>query len=134
MNPPGRHLPFLVHGLDDASVRYRLRQFVDPLAAAGWRLDVREIPRDLTERWRALATRALASEEDWVVQEYVSIPTMTVPVVTGDQMQLVEKKVNVNPFILQGAFAGAVARLSDRSVINVSAGGGLVPAIHYATR
>ena len=86
------------------------------------------------QRWRALATRALASEEDWVVQEYVSIPTMKVPVVTGGRMQMVEKKVNINPFVLQGAFAGAVARLSDQSVINVSAGGGLVPAISYAIR
>jgi len=93
------------------------------------------IGREATPQdWRALAQRALASEEDWVVQEYVPIPTMTVPVVTGDRMELAQKKVNINPFILQGSFAGAVARLSDQSVINVSASGGLVPVIHYAAR
>jgi glycosyltransferase involved in cell wall biosynthesis len=36
--------PFLVHGLGDASVRYRLGQFVDPLAERGIRLEIHEIP------------------------------------------------------------------------------------------
>jgi hypothetical protein len=36
-------------------------------------------------------------------------------------------KVNVNPFYVHGGDAGAIARVSRSSVINVSAGGGSVP-------
>lgn len=42
--------PFLVHGLQDASVRYRLGQFLDPLADRGIRLEIREIPDSGTRR------------------------------------------------------------------------------------
>ncbi|MBN1587085.1 MAG: circularly permuted type 2 ATP-grasp protein [Candidatus Omnitrophica bacterium] len=86
------------------------------------------------EEWRRLAEKALDAEEEWVVQEYVPIPEQTVPVIEGNAVKLVKKKVNINPYVFNGRYAGAIARLSDDSVINVSAGGGLVPAITYAER
>ncbi len=43
------------------------------------------------------------------------------------------EKFNVNPFVFAHKYAGSVARLSDQSVINVSAGGGLVPVVNYET-
>lgn len=84
--------------------------------------------------WQALTQKALHDKEDWVVQEFVPIPKMTVPVVADGQVDLVEKKVNLNPYVFDGKYAGAIARLSDHSVINVSAGGGLVPALGYRER
>ncbi len=48
---PGRiSVPFLVHGLQDASVRYRLGQFVAPLRELGVDLRLHEIPRAAPER------------------------------------------------------------------------------------
>jgi len=83
--------------------------------------------------WVNLVGRILRNKEDWVVQRYVEISQMTVPIVSGDAVYMVDKKYNLNPFVLAHRYAGSVARLSDQSVINVSAGGGLVPVIKYDT-
>jgi len=84
--------------------------------------------------WMNLVERILRSNEDWVVQRYVDISEMTVPIMNGSGVKLVNKKYNINPFVFAHRYAGSVARLSDQSVINVSAGGGLVPVINYSTR
>ena len=66
--------------------------------------------------------------ETWVVQEFVSIPQEIFPVI-GDTVSMKLKKVNINPFALLGKYSGTISRVSDSSVINVSAGGGLVPTM-----
>ena len=81
--------------------------------------------------WQNLVTRILKNREDWVVQRYVDISQMTVPSVNGDGIKMIYKKYNLNPFVFAHRYAGSVARLSDNSVINVSAGGGLVPVVNY---
>jgi len=86
------------------------------------------------DTWKNLVGRILRNNEDWVVQRYVEITQMTVPVVSGDTIRMVNKKYNLNPFVLASRYAGSVARLSDQSVINVSAGGGLVPVVKYDTK
>jgi uncharacterized circularly permuted ATP-grasp superfamily protein len=63
----------------------------------------------------------------WVVQERVAIPEEPFPAVEGGTLRFESLKVNVNPFYVAGGEAGAVARASRQSVINVSAGGGSVP-------
>jgi hypothetical protein len=65
-------------------------------------------------------------EESWVVQEYVDIPRDSYPE-TDNAFQLKDKYVNINPFALLGNYSGTITRISDHPVINVSAGGGLVP-------
>jgi len=84
--------------------------------------------------WENLVGRILHNHENWVVQDYVDITQMTVPVLENDHVQLKTKKYNLNPFIIGGKYAGSIARLSDQSVINVSAGGGMVPAINYVRK
>jgi len=86
------------------------------------------------DTWTNLVARILRNKEDWVVQRYVEITQMTVPQMDGDTVKMVNKKYNLNPFVLAHRYAGSVARLSDQSVINVSAGGGLVPVINYDTK
>jgi len=86
------------------------------------------------DTWKNLVERILRNNEDWVVQRYVEISQMTVPVMHGDTVHMVNKKYNLNPFVLASRYAGSVARLSDQSVINVSAGGGLVPVVKYDTK
>jgi len=81
--------------------------------------------------WQNLVGRILRDNEDWVVQRYVQISEMEVPMVNGTGVKMARKKYNINPFVFAHRYAGSVARLSDQSVINVSAGGGLVPVINY---
>jgi hypothetical protein len=83
--------------------------------------------------WKNLVARILRNNEDWVVQRYVEITQMTVPIMDGETVHMANKKYNLNPFVFAHRYAGSVARLSDRSVINVSAGGGLVPVVDYDT-
>jgi uncharacterized circularly permuted ATP-grasp superfamily protein len=65
-------------------------------------------------------------DESWVVQEYVDIPRDRYPE-SGHPIRLNDKYVNINPFALLGTYSGTITRISDHPVINVSAGGGLVP-------
>ncbi len=87
-----------------------------------------ECPQD---EWDTLTKRILENKEDWVVQRHVPISTIDVPVMANDKIELQKKKYNINPFIFGGHYAGSMSRLSNQSVINVSAGGGMVPVIEY---
>ena len=68
-------------------------------------------------------------KSDWVVQEYVNIPIMTVPEVINGKLDFAYKKYNFNLLVFGDKYAGGFTRLSDESVINVARGGGLVPAL-----
>jgi hypothetical protein len=65
---------------------------------------------------------------DWVVQDYINIPTDAYPGSSGP-VGFSPKYVNINPFSLGGKYSGAITRVSDSRVINISAGGGLVPTL-----
>lgn len=75
--------------------------------------------------WEEIMNRHIR-EESWVVQEYIDIPREPYPE-TGPPLRMKSKYVNINPFALLGAYSGTITRISDHPVINVSAGGGLVP-------
>jgi len=65
-------------------------------------------------------------DESWIVQEYIDIPRGTYP--EADlPFRFKDKYININPFALLGKYSGSITRVSDHPVINVSAGGGLVP-------
>jgi len=78
--------------------------------------------------WNAAVDKAL-KEEDWVIQEQVSVPAMTVPVAVNQKLDMIYKKYNFNLLVSGGKYVGGFVRLSDESVINVAIGGGLMPAI-----
>ncbi|MFH1208452.1 MAG: glutathionylspermidine synthase family protein [Candidatus Omnitrophota bacterium] len=78
--------------------------------------------------WNAVVDRAL-KEEDWVIQEQVSVPVMTVPDIVNQRLDFIYKKYNFNMLVFGGKYAGSFVRLSDESVINVATGGGLMPAL-----
>ena len=40
-----------------------------------------------------------------------------------------EKYFNWNPFVFGGKFAGSIVRVSDSPLINITLGGGLIPAL-----
>lgn len=84
------------------------------------------------QTWEKVMSAHL-NDESWVVQEYVDIPQEIFPMINDDVMMKL-KKVNINPFALLGKYSGTITRVSDNSVINVSAGGGLVPTFSVVRR
>lgn len=97
-----------------------------PAAAFGGR-DVtigRETP---DAAWNEAIDKALKG--DWVVQEFVNIPIMTVPEIVNQKLDFGYKKYNFNMLACGGKYAGSFVRLSSESMINVAKGGGLIPAI-----
>ena len=73
------------------------------------------------------------ASEDWVVQQYVNIPQEIFPEIT-DHVKMKLKKVNINPFAFIGKYGGTISRVSDNTIINVSAGGGLVPTMRVVKK
>ena len=51
------------------------------------------------------------------------------PTVEDGHVQMRLKRFNINPFGMGGRYAGMITRISDQAVINVSAGGGLLPSV-----
>jgi hypothetical protein len=84
-----------------------------------------ETPQDAWEEIIA----AHADRADFIVQEYVPVPEEMFPTIEGGHVQMRLKRFNINPFGIGGRHAGSITRISDRAVINVSAGGGLLPSV-----
>ena len=80
------------------------------------------------EQWEA-TIEAHAPRSDFIVQEYVPVPEEMFPTVEDGHVQMRLKRFNINPFGIGGRYAGSITRISDRAVINVSAGGGLLPSV-----
>jgi hypothetical protein len=70
-----------------------------------------------------------ADAGDFIVQEYVPVPEEMFPTVEDGHVQMRLKRFNINPFGIGGRYAGMITRISDWAVINVSAGGGLLPSV-----
>ena len=80
------------------------------------------------ERWEQII-QDHAEKADFVVQEYVPVPEEMFPTVEDGHVQMRLKRFNINPFGIGGRYAGSITRISDQAVINVSAGGGLLPSV-----
>jgi hypothetical protein len=78
--------------------------------------------------WEAILAEH-AERDDFIVQEYVPVPEEMFPTVEDGHVQMRLKRFNINPFGIGGRYAGSITRISDRAVINVSAGGGLLPSV-----
>jgi hypothetical protein len=80
-------------------------------------------PRGWDERLDQAATHT----GEWTIQAYVNIPEEIFPVM-DPELRFEARKVNLNPYLFGGRYAGSFVRLSTNSVINVSVGGGMAPA------
>jgi hypothetical protein len=76
--------------------------------------------------WDDLLQDAAGKPGEWTLQEYVEIPEEPFPVFEPD-LVFEPRKVNLNPYLFGGTYAGCFVRLSKSSIINVTAGGGMVP-------
>jgi uncharacterized circularly permuted ATP-grasp superfamily protein len=80
------------------------------------------------DRWERIIAEH-AERTDFIVQEYVPVPEEMFPVIEDGHVQMRLKRFNINPFGIGGRYAGSITRISDRAVVNVSAGGGLLPSV-----
>ncbi|MCW2949665.1 MAG: hypothetical protein JWN41_678 [Thermoleophilia bacterium] len=79
--------------------------------------------------WEALVD-AHAGTGEWIVQQYLEVPKGTFPAIDAEGRLVVhERHFNINPFAIGGHYAGMITRISTEPVINVSAGGGLLPCV-----
>ena len=69
-----------------------------------------------------MIAKALAG--DYVVQEVVELSTEEFPVFDDERWALQPMYVDTNPFLFRGRVEGAMVRLSDSPVVNVTSGGG----------
>jgi glutathionylspermidine synthase len=86
------------------------------------------IGREMSDAlWGDVLKTALS--ERYVAQEYIPIPEISLPVFHESGLRFENKKVNMNFFAFNGKYAGGMARVSESSIINISAGGGLIPIL-----
>ncbi|HEY0079345.1 MAG TPA: hypothetical protein VGB73_12080 [Pyrinomonadaceae bacterium] len=72
--------------------------------------------------WDALLGVAL--EADYIVQELIELHMEEFPVFNESEWSFEPMYVDCNPFLFRGRVEGAMVRLSDSPVVNVSSGGG----------
>jgi uncharacterized circularly permuted ATP-grasp superfamily protein len=70
-----------------------------------------------------------ADSGDHIVQEYVPIPEEMFPTIEDGHVQMRLKRFNINPYCIGGRYVGMMTRISDQAVINVAAGGGILPSV-----
>lgn len=68
--------------------------------------------------------------EDYVIQEFIDIPTLDLPIIEdGTYRGFSSRKINVSLWVHHGNFAGAYARASVDSVVNISNSGGFLSVV-----
>lgn len=77
--------------------------------------------------WNHALDRAL--KENWVFQEFVNVPIMSVPEAVGNRLDFIYKKVSIGLYEFGGKYAGAMSRLCDDTIISVAHGAGLIPCV-----
>jgi hypothetical protein len=75
-----------------------------------------------SSEWDAALLAALAG--DYVVQEKIELRTEIFPIFGESEWALQPMYVDTNPFLFAGRVGGAMVRLSDSPVVNVTSGGG----------
>ncbi len=78
--------------------------------------------RSSEAEWDVAISKALAG--DYVVQELINLRTEEFPIFAKDRWGLQPMFVDTNPFIFRGRVNGAMVRLSDSPIVNVTSGGG----------
>jgi hypothetical protein len=79
-------------------------------------------PKVTQSEWDDALSAALGG--DCVVQEVVELHTEIFPIFTDSSWSFQPMYVDTNPFLFRGRVEGAMVRLSDSPVVNVTSGGG----------
>jgi uncharacterized circularly permuted ATP-grasp superfamily protein len=78
--------------------------------------------------WDSLVD-AHAGTGEWIVQQYLAVPRGEFTTIENGELVTQLRFFNINPFAIGGRYAGMITRISTEPVINVSAGGGLLPCV-----
>ncbi|MGV3526417.1 MAG: hypothetical protein ACO1RX_19510 [Candidatus Sericytochromatia bacterium] len=111
--------------LQDYVVKNREDLVLKPTWAAGG-FDVYVGKFTDKDKWQSVVEGALGCPW-WIVQEAVEIPEYEFPVIRDSQVVMEKKNLNLNPYVFNGEYVGCLGRISESKVINVSAGGGIIP-------
>jgi hypothetical protein len=114
------------HDLFNLAQNSRERFVIKPTSGYGGR-DVMIGCETRSNDWDQRLELAAKAPREWTLQAFVDIPQEFFPVV-GDKLRFEPRKVNLNPYLFGGRYAGSFVRLSKESVINVSVGGGMAPS------
>jgi hypothetical protein len=114
------------HDLYDLARSTSNRFVIKPTSGYGGR-DVMIGREAESGEWEDRLDNAAKNPGEWTIQEYVEIPEEDFPVMEPD-LRFEPRKINLNPYLFGGRYAGSFVRLSTNSVINVSVGGGMAPA------
>ncbi len=77
--------------------------------------------------WEERLALVEGEPDGWCLQARIQIPAEVFPWISEAGLGWESRNVNLNPYVLGGRYGGALTRLSKSPVINVSAGGGMVP-------
>lgn len=78
------------------------------------------------DEWREAVESSLGCPW-WIVQEAMPVPEIELPSIKGNKVILEKKFINLNPYIFNGEYAGMLGRVSESTIVNVCAGGGIIP-------
>lgn len=119
----GRRKSYLIDFLKDEKDSLVLK----PTIGYGNRGDVVIGAETRDEDWNAAIDKAL--KNNWIIQEYVSVPKMTVPTILNNKLEIVYRRVSVGAFVFDWKYAGGISKLGDETVINIMQNGGLIPIV-----
>lgn len=77
-------------------------------------------------KWKE-AFEAYQGDPSWIVQEYTEVPEIKIPIIKNNKIVLENRFYNLSPYCIGGKFSGILGRVSQENVINVAAGGGVIP-------
>lgn len=111
--------------LQEYAIKHQEELVLKPSAGAGgYEVHVgKTTPKD---KWMEVIQEAIGCPW-WVIQAAVDIPEYEFPVLKDRKVVMEKKNLNLSPYIFRGKYCGCLARISDSKVINVSAGGGIIP-------
>lgn len=78
--------------------------------------------------WREAIEEHMGSPT-WVAQELVEIPQVKLPLIRQNKVVIESRFLNLSPYVFGGKYVGVLGRVSSNDVINVAAGGGMIPVL-----
>jgi glutathionylspermidine synthase len=85
------------------------------------------------DQWKATIEHILSQSSKWIIQEYIDKTLKTYPYIDDKGLGFHDMVLNLNPFIVNGQYAGGMIRVSPvgEFVINVGKGGAQLPMFIY---
>ena len=80
--------------------------------------------------WEKIISQRIG-DQTWVVQEYVPLPSIPIPVPKKKKIVVRKKYFNLGCFVINNRFAGLLGRVSEAPIINIEAGGAILPILRY---